>query len=48
MHKSIERRKQELYQLVRHEEIQDYNDTAYCDIGNSSVANYSSGLFQVV
>lgn len=45
MHKSIERRKQELYQLVRHEEIQDYNDTAYCDIGNSSVANYSSGLF---
>ena len=45
MHKSIEQRKRDLYQIVRHEEIQDYNDNTYCDIGNTSVANYSSGLF---
>ena len=45
IHKSIERRKRELYQIVKHEDIQDYNDATYCDIGNTSVANYSSGLF---
>ena len=45
IHRLIEDRKRELYQIVKHEDIQDYNDATYCDIGNTSVANYSSGLF---
>ena len=47
MHRSIEERKRELYQLVKHEDIQDYNrvTTGFSDIGGVAPDNYSSGLF---
>ena len=47
MHRSIEERKRELYQVVKHEDIQDYNrvTTGFSDIGDVAPDNYSSGLF---
>ena len=47
MHRSIEERKRELYQVVKHEDIQDYNrvTTGFSDIGGVAPDNYSSGLF---
>ena len=47
IHRSIEERKRELYQVVKHEDIQDYNivTTGFSDIGGVAPDNYSSGLF---
>lgn len=45
MHKNIEQRKKELYKIVKQEDIMDYNDGGYCDIGNNAPDNYSSGMF---
>lgn len=45
MHKKIEKRRNKLSQLVKHKNIMDYNDGAYCDIGNNAPDNYSSDMF---
>lgn len=45
IHKNIEQRKKELYKIVKQEDIMDYNDGGYCDIGNNAPDNYSSGMF---
>ena len=45
MHKNIEQRKKELYKIVKQEDIMDYNDSGYCDIGNNTPDNYSSDMF---
>ena len=45
MHKNIEQRKKELYKIVKQEDIMDYNDSGYCDIGNNVPDNYSSDMF---
>ena len=45
VHNSIQKQREKLYQLAKHTEILDYNDGAYCDIGNSAPDNYSSGMF---
>lgn len=45
VHNSIQKHREKLYQLAKHTEILDYNDAAYCDIGNNAPDNYSSGMF---
>ena len=45
IHKNIEQRKKELYKIVKQEDIMDYNDSGYCDIGNNVPDNYSSDMF---
>ena len=45
VHASIEKQRDKFYQLAKHVEILDYNDSAYCDIGNTAPDNYSSGMF---
>ena len=44
VHLSIQK-KEKNYQLAKHTEILDYNDSGYCDIGNNIPDNYSSGMF---
>ena len=45
VHNSIQKQREKLYQLAKHTEILDYNDSGYCDIGNNAPDNYSSGMF---
>ena len=45
VHSSIQKKREKMYQLAKHTEILDYNDSGYCDIGNNIPDNYSSGMF---
>lgn len=45
MHNNIEKRRDKLCQIVKTQNISDYNDSAYCDIGNNAPDNYSSEMF---
>lgn len=45
VHDSIEKRRKELYKVVKHNDILEYNDGGYCDIGNNAPENYSSEMF---
>ena len=47
MHEEINKKKEQLrsMQLTKFNKIYDFNDNEYCDLTNSSVENYSSGMF---
>lgn len=47
MNEAIERKKEILKKnmIVSHKSIMDYNDNNFCDLTNSSVESYSSGMF---
>jgi hypothetical protein len=47
MNEEIERKKEILKKntIVSHKSIMDYNDNNFCDLTNSSVESYSSGMF---
>tara|TARA_B100000902_G_scaffold396193_1_gene456572 strand:+ start:2789 stop:3685 length:897 start_codon:yes stop_codon:yes gene_type:complete len=45
MHNNIEKKRQQLCQIVKKQDIHEYNDGAYCDIGNNAPENYSSEIF---
>ena len=45
MHNNIEKKRQQLCQIVKKQDIFEYNNGAYCDIGNNAPENYSSEMF---
>ena len=45
MHNKIEKKRQQLCQIVKKQDIFEYNNGAYCDIGNNAPENYSSEMF---
>lgn len=45
MHNNIEKKRQQLCQIVKKQDIFEYNNGAYCDIGNTAPENYSSEMF---
>jgi len=45
IHSNIEKKREKLCQIVKKQDIHEYNDVAYCDIGNNAPENYSSEMF---
>jgi len=45
MHNNIEKKRQQLCQIVKKQDVFEYNNGAYCDIGNTAPENYSSEMF---
>lgn len=45
IHSNIEKKREKLCEIVKKQDIYEYNDCGYCDIGNNAPDNYSSEMF---